>query len=175
LLADAILNRDIIFKKSERRFFKHPEGKRNYVKIPSGDYKFDWQNDVAEKTPEFVEATLGLSQRKRNEIDTIKKIQLEKQYRRNLFSLHPIRTVLLAFLLFTFSYLPQWVASVWSLFSSRPLVPYLIEKIPAFGRSLAAFNWDIVLIALRIMGVILLLWLLIQMLRTVLRRYDRVR
>jgi hypothetical protein len=80
LLADAIRNRDILVKEYEQRFFKHPEGKRNYVKIPSGDYKFEWQKDVAEKTPEFVQVTLGLSQRKRNQIDTINKVELEKQY-----------------------------------------------------------------------------------------------
>jgi hypothetical protein len=80
LLADAIRNRHILLRKSEQRFFKHPEDKRNYVKIPSGAYKFDWQKDVAEKTPEFVQLTLGLSQRKRNQIDTINKVQLERQY-----------------------------------------------------------------------------------------------
>ena len=78
LLADAILNRDILIKKSEQRFFKHPEEKRYYIKIPSGYYKFDWQKDVAEKTPEFVQVTLGLSQRKRKQIDAIKKVQLER-------------------------------------------------------------------------------------------------
>ena len=165
LLADAILNRDIIVKKSEQRFFKHSEGRRNYVKIPSGDYKFDWQKDVAEKTPEFVQVTLGLSHRKRNQIDTINKVQLEEQYRGNFFRRHPVRTVLLAILSFTFIFLPQWGASVWSLFSSRPLVSYLIEKRPAFGRILAAFNWDIVTMAIRLVGVILLASLVIGMLK----------
>jgi len=165
LLADAILNRDIIVKKSEQRFFKHSEGRRNYVKIPSGDYKFDWQKDVAEKTPEFVQVTLGLSHRKRNQIDTINKVQLEEQYRGNFFRRHPVRTVLLAILSFTFIFLPQWGASVWSLFSSRPLVSYLIEKRPAFGRILAASNWDIVTMAIRLVGVILLVSLVIGMLK----------
>jgi hypothetical protein len=98
----------------------------------------------------------------------VTKLNTDRGIRKSLIA------ALLAFLLFTFSYLPQWAASVWSLFSSRPLIPYLIEKIPTLGRILAAFNWDIVPIALRIMGVILLLWLLLRMLRTVLRRYDRV-
>jgi hypothetical protein len=95
----------------------------------------------------------------------VTKLNTDRGIRKNLLA------VLLALLSFTFSYLPQWTASVWSLFSSRPLVPYLIEKIPAFGRILSA--WDIVAVAMRFVGVILLLWLLIRMLRVVVHRRDK--
>jgi hypothetical protein len=162
LLADAILNRDILVKKSERRFFKLPEGKRNYAKIPSGDYKFDWQKDVAEKTPEFVQVTLGLSHRKRNQIDTINKVQLEEHYHGNIFRRHPIRTLLLAAISFLFSFLPQWGASVWSLFSARPLVPYLLEKIPAFEKVFVGFNWNIITMPIGLGGFVLLVWLVVK-------------
>lgn len=162
LLADAILKRDILIKKSEQRFFKHPEEGLNYVKIPHGDYKFDWQKDVAEKTPEFTQVTLELSHRKRNYIDTINKVQLEEQYRGNFFRRHPVRTLLLAAVSFVFSFLPQWGASAWSLFSSRPLVPYLIEKMPALGKLLANFNWNIVTIPIGFGGSVLLVWLLVK-------------
>ena len=93
-------------------------------------------------------------------------LNTDRGIRKNLF------TVLLAFLFFSFGYLPQWGASVWSLFSSRPLVPYLIEKIPPFGRILGAVNWDVVTIAMQLVGVILLLRLLIGMLKTVVRRRN---
>jgi hypothetical protein len=162
LLADAILKRDILIKTSEQRFFKHPEGGRNYVKIPHRDYKFDWQKDVAEKTPEFVQVTLELSHRKRNHIDTINKVQLEEQYRENFFRRHPVRTLLLAAVSFLFSFLPQWGASVWSLFSSRPLVPYLIEKMPAFGTLLVNFNWSIVTMPIGFGGFVLLVCLFVK-------------
>jgi len=162
LLAEAILKRDILIKKSEQRFFKHPEGGRNYVKIAHGDYKFDWQKDVAEKTPEFVQVTLELSHRKRNHIDTVNKVQLEEQYRENFFRRHPVRTLVLAAASFLFSFLPQWGASVWSLFSSRPLVPYLIEKMPAFGALFVGFNWSIVTMPIGFGGFVMLVWLLVK-------------
>lgn len=94
----------------------------------------------------------------------VTKLNTDRSIRKNFIA------VLLAFLSFTFSYLPQWGASVWSLFSSRPFVPYLIEKIPAFGRILGAFNWHIVAIAMRFVGVVLLLWLLMRMSKALVRR-----
>ncbi len=94
----------------------------------------------------------------------VTRLNTDRGIRKNLIA------ALLAFLLFIFSYLPQWAASVWSLFSSRPLIPYFIEKIPTLGRILAAFDWGVVSIALRIIGASLLLWLLIRMLR---RYYSR--
>lgn len=114
------------------------------------------------RTRDAVELRDRTQQKLVAELDLfVTKLNTDRGIRKNLL------TVLLALLSFTLGYLPQWGASVWSLFSSRPLVPYLIEKIPAFGRILSAFNWSNVAIAMRLVGVILLLWLLIRMLRAV--------
>ena len=84
-LAAAIQKRDVLVKKSEWRFFRHPKFKKDYVKIPKTEnYQFDWEREVVEKGPEFVEAILELSPRKRTEMDTISKVQIEEQYREHL-------------------------------------------------------------------------------------------
>jgi len=83
-LNNAIDSRDILLTKSEFRFFKHPEVSRHYVKIEEGAYHHDWQKQAAEFTPEFVRATLELSGRKRAELETINKVQLEDQIREQL-------------------------------------------------------------------------------------------
>jgi hypothetical protein len=120
-----------------------------------------------EKTRDAVELRDRTQQKLVAELDLfVTKLNTDRGIRKNLL------TVLLALLSFTFSYLPQWGASVWSLFSSRPLVPYLVEKMPAFGGILSAFNWNNVAIAMRLVGVILLLWLLIRLLRAVGHRRD---
>jgi TIR domain len=83
-LVEAIDGGDILVKKSEFRYFQDPETSHNYIKIGAGDSKADWQEHAAEFTPEFVQATLELSARKRAELDTINKVRLEDQIREQL-------------------------------------------------------------------------------------------
>jgi hypothetical protein len=71
---------------------------------------------------------------------------------------------------FLFGWLPQWGASVWSLFSSQALVPYVIEKIPALEKISVGFNWNFVTMPIGFGGAILLIWLLVRPAR--LDRYD---
>src|SRR5207247_1222366 len=70
--------------------------------------------------------------------------KLNSERRGTFFKRHPALTLLLSAASFVFSFVPQWGASVWSLFSSRPLVPYLIEKIPALENISVGFNWNFV-------------------------------
>lgn len=84
LLAQAIRSGDILLTKSEFRFFKHPKIAHDYIKIEEDDYGERWKEQAAEYSPEFVEATLELSGRKRSEMDTIKKVHLEEQVRDQL-------------------------------------------------------------------------------------------
>jgi hypothetical protein len=83
-LQSAIDSGDILVTKSEFRFFKHPHIAHDYVKIEKDQYDQDWKKDAAEYTPEFVEAILELSERKRSELETIKKVHLEDQVREQL-------------------------------------------------------------------------------------------
>ncbi len=75
---------DILMDESERRYYKHPENRRDYLRIlPKGEgaYQWDWEREVVEKGPEYWRVTLKLSQRKREELDAWRKIQLEEHYR----------------------------------------------------------------------------------------------
>jgi hypothetical protein len=81
--------------------------------------------------------------------------QLNSERQRSFFKKHPVLAMVLAFASFLFGALPQWGASVWSLFSSLPLVPYLIEK-------MTRFNWNLVTMPIGFGGGILLIWLLIR-------------
>lgn len=75
---------DILMDEMERRYYKHPKFKRDYIQIiPKGEgvYNWDWEKDVVNKGPEFWRVKLKLSKRKRDELDTWRKIQLEERYR----------------------------------------------------------------------------------------------
>jgi len=75
---------DILMNESERRHYKHPHNPRDYVRIvPKGEdeYNWDWERDVVAKGPEFWRVTLRLSQRKREELDAWRKVQLEERFR----------------------------------------------------------------------------------------------
>lgn len=75
---------DVLMDEYERRHYKHPRFKRDYVRItPKGDgeYNWDWERDVVEKGPEFWRVTLTLSQRKRDELDAWRKVQMEEHFR----------------------------------------------------------------------------------------------
>lgn len=74
----------ILMDERERRHYKHPKNARDYVRItPKGDgtYNWDWEREVVEKGPEFWRVTLKLPQRKRDELDAWRKVQIEEHYR----------------------------------------------------------------------------------------------
>lgn len=80
---------DVRMDERERRHYKHPRFKRDYVRIISkGEdekgkpkYAWDWERAVVEKGPEFWRVTLALSQRKRDELDAWRKVQMEEHFR----------------------------------------------------------------------------------------------
>lgn len=75
---------DVLMDERERRHYRHPLGGRNYIRIvPKGEdeYEWDWQRDVVEKGTEFWRVTLTLSQRKRDELDAWRKVQMEEHFR----------------------------------------------------------------------------------------------
>ena len=75
---------DVLMNESERRHYKHPHHNRDYIRIaPKGkdDYNWDWEREVVAKGPEFWRVTLKLSQRKRDELDAWRKVQIEERFR----------------------------------------------------------------------------------------------
>lgn len=91
---------DILMDEMERRYYKHPKFKRDYIKItPKGDnnYNWDWEKDVVDKGPEFWRVKLKLSNRKRNELDSCRKIQLEEHYRQESINKKSIFDVFLSY------------------------------------------------------------------------------
>lgn len=68
----------------ERRFYRHPGGGRLYVQISpptEGTYAWPWMAEVVERGPEYWRQTMTLSPRRREELDTWRKVELEEQYR----------------------------------------------------------------------------------------------
>jgi hypothetical protein len=74
---------DILMDELERRYYKHPNFQRDYIRIvPHGEnYKWDWEREVVDKGPEFWRVNLRLSARKRDELDAWRKVQLEEHFR----------------------------------------------------------------------------------------------
>ncbi len=88
--------------------------------------------------------------------------KLNNERRGEFLKRHPVLTFLLATVSFLVGFLPQWGESVWSLFSSRPLVSYVVENIPALEKLSVGFNWNFVTMPIGIGGAILLIWLLLK-------------
>lgn len=80
---------DVLMDERERRYYKHPGFKRDYLRIIAKDqdekgapkYAWDWEREVVEKGPEFWRVTIALSQRKRDELDAWRKVQMEEHFR----------------------------------------------------------------------------------------------
>lgn len=80
---------DVLMDERERRYFRHPRFKRDYLRIiamgedEKGEPKYarDWEREVVEKGPEFWRVTLALSQRKRDELGAWRKVQMEEHFR----------------------------------------------------------------------------------------------
>lgn len=75
---------DVLMNESERRYYKHPDHNRDYIRIVTkgkDDYNWDWEREVVAKGPEFWRVTLKLSQRKREELDAWRKVQIEERFR----------------------------------------------------------------------------------------------
>jgi hypothetical protein len=75
---------DVHMNESERRYYKHPKYPRDFVRIvpkEGGQYNWDWEQKAVETGPEFWRATLRLSQRKREELDAWRKVQIEERFR----------------------------------------------------------------------------------------------
>jgi len=80
---------DVLMDERERRYYKHPRFKRDYLRIiakgedekGAAKYAWDWEREVVEKGPEFWRVTLALSQRKRDELDAWRKVQMEEHFR----------------------------------------------------------------------------------------------
>jgi hypothetical protein len=88
--------------------------------------------------------------------------KVNNERRGQFFKRHPALTFLFATGSFLFGFLPQWGASAWSLFSARPLVPYVVEKIPALEKISVGFNWNFVTMPIGFGGSLLLIWLLVR-------------
>jgi len=82
LLSEAINQNEVLVKKTENFFFRHPNA-GGFVKIEVRDdnYEFEWERGVAEAGPMFSRSTLALSPHKRLSLETWEKIHMEDQYR----------------------------------------------------------------------------------------------
>lgn len=83
LLMRAQENGDILINKTDFFYYKHPERERDYLKIEvcDGNFEWDWQKEMVEKGPMFMRMTLGLSHKKRTEMEILQKISFEEDIR----------------------------------------------------------------------------------------------
>lgn len=83
-LARARTRGDVLMDKRERNYFRLPDAHRNFIHVEPRDgeqHVRAWERELVEKGPEFWRVSLKLSQRKRDELDTWRKVQLEEYYR----------------------------------------------------------------------------------------------
>jgi hypothetical protein len=82
LLSEAIGQDEVLVKKTENFFFRHPNAS-GFVKIEVRDdnYEFEWEREVAEAGAMFSRSTLMLSSHKRLSLETWEKIHMEDQYK----------------------------------------------------------------------------------------------
>ena len=71
---------------SERRHYRHPNDRKDYVRIEGPDEQleqlpFEWQKEVVAAGPEYWRSTLTLSPYAKNDFDTQHKIDLEERLR----------------------------------------------------------------------------------------------
>lgn len=78
---------EVLLDKLARRFYPHPRHAKDYVRIlppEGGKYQFDWQAEVIKEGDEFTRIELELSPRRKDELDVLRKIQMEDDYRKKL-------------------------------------------------------------------------------------------
>lgn len=76
----------ILMSETEFFYYRHPNFKRDYVKIErrDGKYNWDWEKEVVEKGPMFMRSTLKLTGRTRLQLETQQRIAMEDAYRKTL-------------------------------------------------------------------------------------------
>jgi hypothetical protein len=65
-------------------YYRHPRYARDYVHIEvhDGKYEWDWQREVVEKGPMFMQSKLRLTERTKRELETWQRLQMEEAFRR---------------------------------------------------------------------------------------------
>jgi hypothetical protein len=83
-LLKARKNGDILMQETEFFYYRHPKFKHDYVKIESRDnkYEWDWEEEVVGKGPMYTRTKLQISHRKRTELETLQKIEMESAMRK---------------------------------------------------------------------------------------------
>lgn len=74
----------ILMNETDFFYYRHPEHKRDFVKIEArdGNFRWDWEKAVVEKGPMFMRIKLRLSQKKRTELEILEKISIEDKLRK---------------------------------------------------------------------------------------------
>lgn len=88
---------DILMYEFESFHYKNPKFIRHYEHIPEGSVRYDWQKDIIAQSPMFVRSRLKLSERKKRELETWEKIQLEEVYRKHKKTAENYRDVFLSY------------------------------------------------------------------------------
>jgi hypothetical protein len=75
---------DILIRHFKYRYFRHPDPPESYIHVPKHPAPEGFFAQVAAKGPEYIRASVRLSQRMRLRLDSWQKVQLEEQYRAQL-------------------------------------------------------------------------------------------
>lgn len=84
LLLKAREDGDILMNETEFFYYRRPKSERSYVKIEvrDGKYQCNWHKEVVEKGPMYMRTKLQISHRKRTELETLQKIEMESAIRK---------------------------------------------------------------------------------------------
>ncbi len=72
----------ILMNESERRYYKHPNFRKDYIHIEPIKPVSSWQEELRQHGQEYWQTTLKLSATTKESLDTKRKIQLEEEFRR---------------------------------------------------------------------------------------------
>lgn len=91
LLEEAFDQHVILVKEIEFHYFKHPNFIRDYIKIlpRDGEYDWDWEKEVAQKGPEFLQIKLELSERQKRALEIEENVAAHKASDSNPLQLKP--------------------------------------------------------------------------------------
>jgi hypothetical protein len=75
---------DILIRHFKYRYFRHPDPPESYIHVPKHPAPEGFFAEVAAKGPEYIRASVRLSQQMRLRLESWQKVQLEEKYRAQL-------------------------------------------------------------------------------------------
>lgn len=99
IILEAEKRGDIEFGVTEFFHYKYPNSRKDFMhlEVRDGNYEYEWQKEIAEKSPMYIRTILHLSVNKRLEIESWHKVQMEEVFRRKFAEAASIYDVFISY------------------------------------------------------------------------------